>query len=273
MDYLAIHLKERFPILGQDGRDPVLHAYVSVGHTQEGHEEELLRAVVICPGGGYGYCSRREWEPVAYQFLARGYHAFVLEYSTAPHHFPAQLQEVAAALETIHAQAAAWRCDAGKIALMGFSAGGHLAAQYANAYDLLQVRQAVPDSKGVAASILCYPVISAQPGQSHPGSFFNLTGREDPDPRLFSCQELVSHRTPPTFLWHTAEDQSVPVVNSLLYAQALTEHHVPFELHVFPAGPHGLSTATPFTNHGLPSEVLRNSMWMDLLAQWLEMTL
>ena len=106
-------------------------------------------AVLICPGGGYVMCSQRESEPVALNFLPEGYNVFVLTYSVAPHRFPTQLREVAAAMELIYANAAAWHCDTERVAIMGFSAGGHLAAHYSTCFDCPQVREIFPDSKNI----------------------------------------------------------------------------------------------------------------------------
>lgn len=276
MEYIRLHLKEAFSFLGEAGRDPFVDMYLPSNLKEMGREDMKHPVLVICPGGAYESCSQREAEPVAMQFLSMGFCVFVLNYSYTPHHFPHQLQEVAAVLELVHQNADLWRCDPGKVALMGFSAGGHLAAHYSNAYDLPEVREVFPHSKGVNVSLLCYPVITARPDWAHAGSFCNLLGTEkltEQEIKAFSCEQLVTDRTPPTFLWHTAQDQVVPVENSLLYAQALSEHHIPFELHIYPFGEHGLSTATLQTNDALPPEILRNSAWMACAKSWLKLML
>ena len=217
-------------------------------------------------------CSQREAEPVALNFLPDGINVFVLNYSVAPHRYPAQLREVAAGIELIYQNAEAWHCDTARIAIMGFSAGGHLAAHYSNTYDCPEVRMLFPDSKPAQASILCYPVITADPLWAHLGSFNALTGKNErtaEEIERLSCNKLVTCSTPPTFLWHTSADQSVPVMNSLLYAQALSEHKVPFELHVYPQGGHGLSTADERTLCEVLPEHRYAHTWLDCARKWL----
>lgn len=275
MKHMTLHLKDEFPFLGEGGQDPFVETYFPDNLTEMGWDDRCHPCLIICPGGGYSFCSQREAEPIALQFLAEGFHVFVLNYSTAPHRFPNQLRQVAAVMELIFENASKWHCDTEHVALMGFSAGGHLAAHYANAYDIPEVREVFPDSKGVQASILCYPVITACPEQGHMGSFENLLGHmplTDEEQQRFSCQNLVSERTPPTFLWHTAPDETVPVANSLLYAQALTENIIPVEMHIFPFGGHGLATATEQTVGELEPNVSRNAVWMEYARNWLNMT-
>ena len=142
MKYEILNLKEKYPILGEDGRDPVLALYIPY-YGMEKVKAALRKrpSILICPGGGYAGCSQREDEPIALHFLPEGYNVFVLTYSTAPHRFPAQLLEVAAAMELIYENAEEWGCDTEKIAIMGFSAGGHLSAHYSTCFDCEEVRR------------------------------------------------------------------------------------------------------------------------------------
>lgn len=276
MNYFTLHLKDSFPFLGEAGADPRLHCYLPSNMDLDHCREAKRPCLVVLPGGGYSRISPRESESLVLHFLSLGYHTFILEYTPGPEHtFPTQLREVAAVLELLHANTDTWLCDADKVAIMGFSAGGHLAAHYANAYDWPQIRQVFPNSHPVQACVLAYAVITADPALSaHIASFRNLLGHtpSQKEAERFSCQNMVTDRTPPTFLWHTAADQLVPVANSLLYAQALSEHAVPFELHIFPQGKHGLSHVQHDPAKTIPSEAFPNRQWIPLCHSWLRRT-
>ena len=268
-----IHLKDRFPFLGENDCDPTLELFLPRNLAEMGWEDKMRPCMLICPGGGYQFVSARESEPIALHLLPEGFNVFILNYSTGGKPYPTQLREVAAAMNLIHENRDAWHCDTNRIAIMGFSAGGHLAAHYSNRWDCPQVREMFPESKPVNASVLCYPVITADPAYSHKGSFFYLAGGAYPETEerqiFFSCDKMVTETTPPAFLWHTAADQAVPVMNSLLYAQALSANKVPFELHIYPYGRHGLSTADHQTNAEIPPEVAYVKDWLPSMKRWL----
>lgn len=271
MLHKTISLKESFPFLGENGCDPKLTLYLHEKHPELKRKTEKLPCLLICPGGGYGFVSAREAEPIVLNFLPKGFQIFVLTYSVAPHKYPTQLRQVAAAMEVIYANADAWDCDTNRIGIMGFSAGGHLACHYSNCYDCADVRAVFPDSKGVNAAVLSYPVISADPRWRHTGSFQNLAGEQEVSQETierFSLHTKVTDRTPPTFLWHTAQDQLVHVMNTLLYAQALAQHNVPFSVRIYPRGLHGLATADDQTCADW-AEVPDVHQWMEEAAQWL----
>lgn len=272
----VIYLKERFPFLGEDGKDPNVTLYLPDPMWEMGWDDRKRPCLVILPGGGYGMVSQREGEPIAFHFLPQGYNVFVVRYSVAPHRFPSQLREVAAAMELIYENAGAWHCDTNRIAIMGFSAGGHLAAHYSTCYDIPEVRQVFPESKPVQASVLSYPVISADLRTAHMGSFQNLLGVETltaEQEEKFSCDKRVTEKTPPAFLWHTFEDNVVPVANSLCYARALTDHNIPVSLHIYPKGWHGLSTVDMQTNDKIAEDVCHTADWLDAVKKWLRITL
>lgn len=222
-------------------------------------------AVVILPGGGYGHRAEHEGKPIAEFFNSKGFHAFVIQYRISPNRHPAPLADVARALRIIRSNAKDWNVKADKIAVCGFSAGGHLTGSIGVHYDLVQTEaddlagkvSARPD-----ALILCYPVISAK-RFPHAGSFENLLGKGySEDMRdLMSLEDQVSETTPPSFLWHTAEDGGVPVENSLQFCSSLSRFNIPFELHVFPKGNHGLGLASAFP------EI---AVWSELCADWLK---
>ncbi len=200
-------------------------------------------AVLILPGGGYEHVSEREAEPVALRFAARGYCAFVLKYSCWPHVFPQALREAAMAMSYIRQNAGEFCVDPAMVAAVGFSAGGHLAGCLGTMFDgdavadLGAASLLRPDALG-----LCYPVAVAW-GRTHEGSFENLSGADPQLRQQLSLEKLVRTDMPPVFLWHTSQDASVPCRNSLILAQALEEAGVPFALHIYHKGPHGLSTA------------------------------
>ena len=276
MKHEVFHLKDYYPFLGEDGKDPRLTTYLPYNMVEMKRQDWLRPCLIVCPGGGYTFNSEREAEVIAVHFLPEGYNVFVLNYSVAPHRFPSQIREVAAAVEMIHAHAKEWNCDVNRIAIMGFSAGGHLSAHYSTSYDCAEVREVFPESKSVKASVLSYPVITAAPTFSHMGSICCVSGH-DPllpeDIEKFSCERHVTEHTPPAFIWHTAPDDLVPVMNSLLYAGALAKYNIPFELHVYPFGGHGLSTVDERTCDSLDEKTAHAHDWMDAVKKWLQLTL
>lgn len=202
-------------------------------------------AMVVCPGGGYANCSEREAEPIALQYVAADMAAFVLDYSVAEDAgFPRCVLEALTAIKTVRENAEEWNVDPDKIAICGFSAGGHLAASAGAFWNADFAADVFGDCERCKpnAAVLCYPVISGGPW-AHRGSFKRLVG-EDASRELLdrvSIEKQVTDAYPPSFLWHTASDGAVPVMNSLLMAQALAEKSILFELHVYPTGVHGLS--------------------------------
>lgn len=205
--------------------------------------------VVVCPGGGYGMLADHEGPVIARWLNDHGFHAAVLRYRLAPNRHPAMINDAQRAIRMVRKNAGAWGVDPKAIAILGFSAGGHLAASATVHYDRFTCPQddlAGPYSARPDAAVLCYPVIDFGGEFSHAGSRANLLG-ENPDPalvELFSNHKQVTPRTPPTFLWHTADDDGVPMENSLLFAMACRRARVPVEVHVFDKGRHGLGLAT-----------------------------
>ena len=200
-------------------------------------------AVLILPGGGYFRTSAREMEPVALRFLARGYAAFVLEYSCAPHSFPTPLREAAMAMMYIRRNAAEFEVDPSMVAAIGFSAGGHLCGMLGTLYDCPELADLAdgavirPDALG-----LNYPVAVSW-GPTHEDSFRNISGGDEALAARLSLDKLARPDMPPVFLWHTRDDGSVPCRNSLVLAEALDAAGVDFTMHVYRKGKHGLSTA------------------------------
>lgn len=271
MVHKTLELKNYFDFLGESSDNPTLDIYLPFNMTEMNRQDQKRPCLLICPGGGYGMCSQRESEVIGLHFLPEGFNVFVLTYSVAPNRFPTQIREVAAAMELIYANAQEWNCDTEKIAIMGFSAGGHLAAHYSTMFDCKEVREVLPESKSVNASVLCYPVISGDFSFTHQGSILNLLGREPKSKEeadYFSCEKNVRSITPPAFIWHTAEDGCVPVKNSLAYASALAEKEIPVELHIYPFGGHGLSTCDKHTIDDVTNVIAYDSAWLDSVKKW-----
>lgn len=217
------------------------------------HEEEGERpAVIIVPGGGYAMVAIGEGELVAKRFYELGYQAFVLTYTTtcfSPEPLGLQpLRDLSRAVSCVAKGAADYGVSPGKISLCGFSAGANLCANLAvhAGEEVLLADGGSDGSNRPGAVMLCYPVISDEEDLIHRDSFTALCGQESTkaDWDYFSAEKHVSEKTPLVFLWHTAEDELVPAANSLRMAEACRRCGVPFELHIFPRGPHGLSVAT-----------------------------
>lgn len=245
---------KRVPLIGY------LQEYVDDGGIQN-----IRPTVLICPGGGYEFLSWREKDHVAMQFLAQGYNVFILEYSVAPDSGNLEpLKEASDAMVSIRRHAVEWLCDPNRVAIMGFSAGGHLAASLSCLFDMPEIAQQDhlnrPD-----ALILCYPVITMKKGHCHQGSVDNVTGGDGKLMKLLSLEDQVGDNHPPTFIWHTVTDELVPVENSMWYAEALYAHHVSFELHLFPNGQHGLSTCDNEVH--TPNDAAH--AWIGLCLKWL----
>ena len=229
------------------------------------------QAVVVCPGGGYRFVSMpREGHEVGEWLSAEGITVVALKYRLPNGHCQVPLEDAEAALRYIRDHAAEYGVDPSRVGIMGFSAGGHLAAAPAIRWDAEPVQTALgihgtearPD-----AVVLGYPVITAGEYR-HDGSIVNLCG-DDADLRAtMSLENQVRDGLPPFFVWHTVEDPAVPVQNSLLLAGALTAHKVPLALHLFAHDGHGTSTCTREVN--TPNK--HNSAWVALCTDWLAET-
>ncbi len=222
--------------------------------------------VLVLPGGGYGALAPHEADPVAQAFRQRGFHAAVLRYRLAPRYrHPAMLNDAQRAMRIIRSNAAAWKIKSGKVAVLGFSAGGHLAStlalhhnKWTNPHDDLAATQSArPD-----AAVLCYAVLDFI-HYTHQGSRDALL----PEPRdavlttLLSSSSAVTPQCPPTFLWHTSDDAGVPVQAAFAFASLCRDHKVPVELHAYESGPHGI---------GLAPDHPQARQWPDLAAAFLQ---
>lgn len=228
---------------------------------------ENLPVLLICPGGGYGMVSKREGEPVALEFLARGYVTAILNYSTittaSESHYPMQLNELMAAVDYLANNYNEYGLDPDKIFLIGFSAGGHLVcnlgADYQNHLESYKLK-----IRGVC---LAYPVISSDFGSSG-NTYNNLLNNCDEDEKKILMQKLSFNHAelsqfPPAFVWTTNTDELVSPQNSISFVENLSIHKRQCEFHLFPIGPHGLSTCSGLINNPIPQ--------LSQVAQWIDM--
>ena len=220
--------------------------------------------VLVVPGGGYNHVSPREGDPVALQFAAAGYHTAVLHYAVGDSARDAlPMRQLAQAIGLVRQYAEQWNILPDQIALCGFSAGGHLA-----------LSGAVWDIPGMEAQprpnalLLAYPVVTA--GEyAHRGSFVQLTGTQDiAAHQRFTLEDKITPATPPVFVWHTMEDETVPVENTLLLLNALHKAGVPCEAHLFEKGRHGTSISTPEVD----ADSAHRNRWVKLAVEWLNDT-
>ncbi len=223
-------------------------------------------AIVICPGGGYARLAPHEGPVIGEWLAAQGMTGVVLRYRVAPkYRHPVMHQDVSRAMRLVRAKGDELQIDRDKVGVLGFSAGGHLAAtistQWDNgnpeAADLIERQSSRPD-----VSVLLYPVISMVENCSHGGSKKNLLGDDAPRElcEKMSAERNVNERTPPAFLFHTVDDPVVPVENAVMYAMALRKHGVPFEMHLYEHGRHGV---------GLAEDNPVLSTWSGLCLNWL----
>lgn len=262
--------------------------------------------IIICPGGGYEHLSVREGESMALQFMAMGLHAAVLRYSVAPAAYPVQITELAYAMKYIRDHAKEWHIQENKIIVHGSSAGGHLAASlgvfWKEDWLCKSVGAESADEIRPDGMLLSYPVITS--GEfAHRGSFDKLLGKgkeskpaesanaidtgdgtflaengadgkvldEEALLEKLSLEKQVNADTPPAFIWHTFEDGTVPVENSLFFVGALRKFNIPTEFHLYPKGQHGLALGTELTaSAGGKHMQVECASWITLAKTWIE---
>ncbi len=228
----------------------------------------VRNAILVIPGGGYGnVCANREGEPIAHAFMAQGFNAFVLHYSVGEDkRFPTQLIEASAAVKHIKDHAQDYNIDPEKVFVVGFSAGGHLAAclgtmwERQEIYDVLDMPFGYNKPKGM---MLIYPVISER---FHARSFVNLLGEDASAEQRRACsiENCISEKSSPAFILHTANDQTVYVGNALTLANALAEQGIRFEMHIYPDAPHGVALGNEITKCNVEK-------WCNpAIAKWVE---
>lgn len=223
--------------------------------------------VVIFPGGGYRFCSPREGEPIACEFNSMGFNAVVVNYTTnAP--YPQSLKDASDAIVYVREHAEEWNVDLGRIFVCGFSAGAHLAGSIGIMSKKEEAIKRDDDLNKVNGMILCYPVISS--GEfAHRGSFDAIGATSDELSEQTSLELQVDENTPPAFIWHTFADEAVPMENSMLLAETMRKHNIPFELHIYPDGVHGLAMASSVTSENDKQIIPHVQSWMPLAKEWL----
>lgn len=263
-------------VIIQEKTDQSEEAYMITYFWEESKElypGQRRPVILICPGGAYRMTSDREAEGIALRFMAEGYHTAVLRYSTAPARYPAALCQLAKAVSILKEKSDDWLIKKDSVIVMGFSAGGHLAASlgvFWNRPELFEKPELSPEQIRPAGMILSYPVITS--GEyGHQESFKNLLGERYEELKdTLSLEKQVSPDTPRTFLWHTMEDATVPMENSLLFLQALRHNGVPAEYHLFPYGKHGVGLGNSLTAGEDGSGFAPCAdCWSMLAAKWL----
>ena len=275
MRYEKIFLENHFPNLPKAKEKTQVTLYIP-DIWKEVDEDQTFPCTVICPGGSYWWCSEREAEPVALRMLGNGIAAAVVNYACQYQHYPLQLLEILAAITYIRRNSESLHIDPERIAVMGFSAGGHAACtaglfwQEKLAEDTLGIVHGEDKPNGM---ILCYPVITS--GEfTHEGSMKCLLG-DDPNAELvakMSLENQVTENAPKAFIWHTSEDGLVPVENSLLIAAALHKKGIDVEMHIYPRGGHGLSLCdeTVTKRDGLDDAAKYCSDWVPHCIKWIK---
>ena len=275
MNCEKIYLEEHFPNLPRAKKKTQVTLYIP-DVWKEIDTEQTFPCTVICPGASYWWCSEREAEPVALRMIGNGIAAAVVNYACEYQHYPLQMLEILAAITYIRRNSERLHIDPEKIAVMGFSAGGHAACtaglfwQEKIAEEALGIEHGEDKPNGM---ILCYPVITSGK-YTHSGSMKCLLG-DDPDPELFekmSLEKQVTENAPHAFIWHTSEDGLVPLENSLYIAEALHEKGIDVEMHIYPKGHHGLSLCdgTVSKKEDISDAVKYCSDWVPHCIKWIK---
>ncbi len=273
MNKKVIDLYEYFNLEKAEGAAGVLTAYTI--NEYNFCPSRTRPAMLVISGGGYRAISQREKEPIAIEFLAKGYNVFILDYSIVKYKHPTQLIEGCMSIAYIRENATEFMVDPEHIGAIGFSAGGHLCGMLATMYNDPEVIEALGEKAKLCrpnAVVLSYAVLSAF-GRIHEGSFKILCG-EDDDGTIRNKVDIpkrVTEDSVPAFIWCTIGDTVVPCENSFLMAMAYREKGVPFEFHTFEIGGHGLSLSTMET--AAPSAPQQNNVpvqkWVNLMFTWL----
>lgn len=271
-------------------KDVNLTGYI-LENSKEFNKDKKRTTIIICPGGSYVFTSDREAEPVAMRFASKGYNTFVLRYSTlntGDSVFPEPLYDLAKSIKIVRENAEKWNIDRDNIVLCGFSAGGHLVASLGVHWhdDFLKEKLGCENEMlKPNGLILAYPFLDCKVMKEKIEEFndeyvvktfekcntaiFGTANPTDIQIEELTTVNYVSEKTPPTFIWHTAEDGLIYVENSLNFARALSRYKVPYDLHIFSKGQHGLSLCDETTARDEKQINEHCSKWVDLALTWL----
>ena len=275
MKITKVDLYEYFNIPRPEHGEGYLNCFLHE-NTPEINLDRTYPAMIVMPGGAYGGRSDREKEVVAIKFYANEYNAFTLDYAIAPAKYPTALIEACMAVAYIRENAKELFVNADNIACIGFSAGGHLCASTGTLFDSDVVLAALKEKANLCrpdAVVLAYPVISKCIEKTHEGTFINLCGDDEELKRALSIEKCVKLNSAPAFIFHTASDEAVPVENSKVLAKAYENLSIPYKLHIFEKGPHGLSLGTTevygeyyFKKLEISSDYVK---WVEMATSWL----
>jgi acetyl esterase/lipase len=268
-----IDVYQYFGLQRKEGASGYLNTYIHA-LSKEYNEFRIRPAMVICPGGGYGFRSDRENEPIALKFMVEGFNSFTLEYSIEPFGYPTQLVECAMAVAYIKENAEKLSVDKDHVSVVGFSAGGHLAGSLATLFKDKFVVEYLKDKAELArpdAVILSYPVITTKK-ETHGGTARVVSNGKQDIREYMSLEDRVTKDSVPAFIWATVDDGCVPCENSLMMASAYKKNGVPFELHIFESGVHGLSLCTRETARTDDDELINAPVekWFKMSMTWLK---
>ena len=254
-----------------DDDQGILTCYIA--NTRNQDNIQISRpAMLILPGGAYKETNTKWIENYVSRLMSEGFNAFVLEYSVSPKTYPTQIMQVGAAIAHIRINYKKYSVLKDKIVVSGFSAGGHLAGNYSCQYEKVsELINIDVELLKIQACIMGYAVVSNQ-DHPHANSFINLTDNNEKLSNELSLEKLANENVCPTFIWHTATDELVPVQNSIVYGKALADLKVPFELHIFCDGGHGLGMCEYDEYCDDIIEIRTNrhvKQWINLCFNWL----
>ena len=270
MIYKKVLLKDYFPSIKSNAS---LTSYCLSNHNEYPYEVKR-RTILVIPGGGYGFVSKREAEPVAIRFLAHNFNVFVLDYTVGDFQYPTPIDEAFASIAYIRRHADEYNIDLNYVGVCGFSAGGHLAASISNYFKeskyqkMFDVKE---DELRIDFSILVYPVLTTDPIEGHQETSERITQNNKELIEYFDIVNHISSYFPPTYMWSTKEDVCVPPECSMIFKKNLDSLNIKNEYHLFPKGRHGGATCDEMTTDPEEVENIKEaSKWIDQASTFIK---